>query len=136
MSKYGRDELEWDELVGAGLDFLRERAAQPGDPMTTYSELNAVLVERTGLPGFDFGQARDRAAVGHLLGLVVERDFPQSRLMLSALVRYQGENDAGSGFYALAQQLGLLPKGASADTKWEFWIGQINGLQQRHATAG
>ncbi|MFD0272578.1 hypothetical protein ACFVHB_01555 [Kitasatospora sp. NPDC127111] len=132
MSKYGRDELEWDELVGAGLDFLRERAGL-SDPTTTYTEMNAVLVERTGLPGFDFGQARDRAAMGHLLGLIVDRDFPQSGLMLSALVRYQGENDAGSGFYALAQQLGLLPKGAPVDAKWEFWIRQIKGLQQRHA---
>lgn len=73
--------------------------------------------------------------MGHLLGLIVERDHPQSRLMLSALVRYQGENDAGSGFYLLARQLGLLSKGASADERTAFWIGQINGLKRLHSGA-
>lgn len=50
MSKYGRDELEWDELVEAGTAFLVERA-RLDQPTTTYTELNTTLVERTGLRG-------------------------------------------------------------------------------------
>ena len=92
-----------------------------------------MLARRTGLPGFDFEQADERAAMGHLLGLVVERDYPESKLMISALVHYLGANDAGPGFYTLAQQLGLLPRGSSAMAKLEFWIGQVNSLHELHA---
>ncbi|MEU1921719.1 MULTISPECIES: hypothetical protein [Streptomyces] len=128
---YGRSDEAWDQLVNAGLKFLVERAQLR--KVTTYTEMNFVLARRTGLPGFDFEQADERAAMGHLLGLIVERDYPESGLMISALVHYLGANDAGPGFYTLAQQLGLLPKGSSATVKLEFWIGQVNSLHERHA---
>ncbi|MGW2273949.1 hypothetical protein [Streptomyces yangpuensis] len=111
--------------------FLVERAEL--QKVTTYTEMNSVLTRRTGLPSFDFERADERAAMGHLLGRVVERDYPESNLMISALVHYLGANDAGPGFYALAQQLGLLPKGSSPMAKLEFWIGQVNCLHDRHA---
>ncbi|MFC9584055.1 hypothetical protein ACFVJ8_14660 [Streptomyces yangpuensis] len=53
--------------------------------------------------------------------------------MISALVHYLGTNDAGPGFYVLAQHLGLLPKGSSATTRLEFWIGQVNRLHRLYA---
>lgn len=49
-------------------------------------------------------------------------------LMLSALVHYLNENDAGQGFYALAQTMGLLRQRATADERLTFWIGQVNAL--------
>ncbi|MEU9441516.1 hypothetical protein AB0D42_11475 [Streptomyces sp. NPDC048304] len=113
------------------MKFLIERAQLR--KVTTYTEMNSVLARRTGLPGFDFEQADERAAMGHLLGLIVERDYPASGLMISALVHYLGANDAGPGFYTLAQQLGLLPKGSSATAKLQFWIGQVNSLHELHA---
>lgn len=128
---YGRSNEAWDQLVSVGLKFLVERAQLC--KVTTYTEMNFVLTRRTGLPGFDFEQTDERAAMGHLLGLIVERDYPESRLMISALVHYLGANDAGPGFYTLAQQLGLLPKGSSATAKLEFWIGQVNSLHELHA---
>lgn len=128
---YGRSDEAWDQLVNAGLKFLVERAQLR--KVTTYTEMNSVLARRTGLPSFDFEQADERAAMGHLLGLIVERDYPESGLMISALVHYLGANDAGPGFYTLAQQLGLLPKGSSATVKLEFWIRQVNSLHERHA---
>jgi hypothetical protein len=134
MTKYGRDDEAWDQLVAAGLAFLIERARL--GKTTTYTELNTVLVRRTGLPGFDFGRADDRAAMGHLLGLIVERDLPSTGLMISALVNYLDANAAGSGFYALAQQLGLLPTKASRRDKEAFWIGQLTSLYARHAKSG
>ncbi|MDT3395387.1 hypothetical protein RKE29_01770 [Streptomyces sp. B1866] len=134
MSKYGRDDLEWDELVEAGTAFLVERA-RLGE-LTTYAKLNEALEERTGLPGFDFERPDQRAAMGHLLGLIVERDHPETGLMLSALVIYSGANDAGSGFYALAQQLGLLRTGASKTEKEAFWIEQTAALYALYGRAG
>lgn len=77
--------------------------------MTSYTDLNAVLARRTGLKSFDFEQADDRAAVGHLLGLIVKRDHPTSGLMISALVHYLDANDAGPGFYVLAEQFHMIP---------------------------
>ncbi|MEV0279215.1 hypothetical protein AB0I22_22905 [Streptomyces sp. NPDC050610] len=131
---YGRSEEAWEQLTSAGLKFLVERAQLR--KVTTYTEMNSVLVRRTGLTGFDFEQADERAAMGHLLGLIVEQDYPQSRLMISALVHYLGANDAGPGFYTLAQQLGLLPKGSSSAARLEFWIGQVNSLHALHSAPG
>lgn len=73
---YGRNNDEWDKLATAGLAFLRKRA-QLGKP-TSYTELNTTLVRRTGLRGFDFERADERAAMGHLLGLIVKRDLPKT----------------------------------------------------------
>ena len=133
MSLFGRDELSWDEMAEAGEAFLVERARLAR--LTSYTELNATLVRRTGLPGFDFSRQDERAAMGHLLGLIVERSRPVAGLMISALVTYLDANDAGPGFYALAQQLGDLPRGASAGARFDFWVSQVKALHHHYAPA-
>jgi hypothetical protein len=67
MTMYGRDDETWDRLTQAGLEFLIQRARL--GKVTSYTELNATLVRRTGFAGFDFDRADERAAMGHLLGL-------------------------------------------------------------------
>lgn len=125
---FGRDEADWDVLAAAGEGFLVERARL--GRLTSYTELNTALERRTGIRGFDFGLQAERAAMGHLLGLIVrERNRPVTGLMISALVVYIDGNDAGSGFYKLAQDLGLLPPGTlSPRIKEEFWISQVKAL--------
>lgn len=71
--------------------------------------------------------------MGHLLYLVVELNRPKNRLMISALVTYFDANDAGGGFYGYAQDLGLLPRNASAMQKLEFWAGQAKALHEYYA---
>jgi hypothetical protein len=68
--------------------------------------------------------------MGHLLGLIVqERNRPITHLMISALVIYLDGNDAGSGFYKLAQDLGELPPGAlSSQLRDRFWTDQVKKL--------
>ncbi|MYS22503.1 hypothetical protein GTW78_20510 [Streptomyces sp. SID4948] len=90
------------------------------------------LESRTGLARFDFEQASERAALGHLLGLMVEEDYPTSGLMISALVQYLDANDAGPGFYILARQLGLLAPSTSKQAQWDFWWQQVKALHQRY----
>lgn len=124
--EYGRNDDEWLSLTEAGLSFLVERARL--EKMTTYTELNVTLRRRTGLREFDFDEDSERAAIGHLLGLIVERNHPTTKLMISALVQYLNANDAGPGFYALAVQLGMLPPRSSALMKQRFWIGQVKAL--------
>jgi hypothetical protein len=131
VALYGRDDLVWDELARAGLEFLLERARL--EKLTSYTELNATLMRRTGLPGFDFSRADERAAMGHLLYLIVERNRPTTGLMISALVSYLDANDAGSGFYAYAHDLGLLQRNASAMQKLEFWSMQVKELYEYYA---
>ena len=134
MSGYGRADSEWDELVDAGRNFLVERAKL--GKLTSYTELNVTLARRTGCRPFDFERADERAAMGHLLGLIVDRDreivTTEPPAMLSALVNYLGANDAGPGFYQLAKELQLLPMRASADEKFGFWIEQVKRLHERH----
>ena len=82
---FGRDESDWDVLATAGEEFLIERARL--GRCTSYTELNAALIRRTGLRGFDFESQAERAAMGHLLGAIVrERNRPATGLMISALV--------------------------------------------------
>lgn len=128
---YGRTEDEWERLVEAGLEFLIARARQ--GRVTWYTQLSTALAQGTGLAAFDFQRADERAAMGYLLGLIVERNIPTTGLMISALVRYVDANDAGPGFYALATSLGLLPKGASRLAKEEFWVGQVKTLHDYYA---
>ena len=73
--------------------------------------------------------------MGHLLGLIVERNRPITGLMISALVTYLDANDARPGFYSLAQQLGDLARGASASAKFDFWVSQVKALHQYYAPA-
>lgn len=121
---YGRDDAEWADLVAATTEILDEVAARRG--LTNYTDLNAELIERTGLAGFNFADASERAAMGHLLGRVVAEDYPNRGFMLSALVIYMHGNDPGTGFYALARQMGLMP--AAGGDKLAFWSAQTNGL--------
>ena len=133
--EFGRDQADWDLLARVGEDFLIERARL--GRLTSYTELNATLERRTGLRRFDFDSAAERAAMGHLLGLiVVERNRPVIRLMISALVIYLDGNDAGAGFYKLAQDLGELPPGVlSAQVKDKFWISQTRALYAHYGEA-
>ncbi|MEV6261933.1 hypothetical protein AB0M42_14440 [Streptomyces sp. NPDC051784] len=120
--------------MSAGEGFLVERA-KLGE-ITSYTDLSSALAERTGHRPFDFEHADERAAMGHLLGLIVERNqvsMPSDPpLMLSALVSYLGANDAGPGFYQLAKEQQLLSMSASKDERFDFWIKQVKLLHQRH----
>ncbi|MFG3301546.1 hypothetical protein [Micromonospora chersina] len=123
MSTYGRQDDEWDVLVGAGKQFLRERALMERN--TSYTEMSVTLARRTGCPAFDFSEQAKRAAMGYLLGRIVHETHPVVGAMMSALVIYLDANDAGPGFYQLAQDMGLLPKGASKQAREAFWVQQV-----------
>jgi hypothetical protein len=98
---------------------------------TSYTEMNAVLHRRTGLPPFNFELDHDRAAMGYLLGLILELDRPISGRMITALVNYLDQNDAGPGFYRIAREYGLLRKNASEQEKFEFWAREVTAVYER-----
>lgn len=128
---YGRSDEEWARLAAVGKQFLIERAQMRRT--TSYTEFNAALVNRTGLPGFEFDRDADRAAVGALLGEISEDAVNEtSGLLISALVQYLDANDAGPGFYALARSKGLPVPATSADRQL-FWAGHVGRLHQHYA---
>lgn len=92
---------------------------------TSYTEMNATLARRTGQLPFDFDLDRDRAAMGQLLGDIVLRDRPTTKVMISAIVLYLNDNDAGPGFYSFAQDLGALARGATKQQRWDFWVKEV-----------
>lgn len=87
-----------------------------------------MVASRTGHRAFNFEDASERAAMGELLGRIVEADYLTRGYMLSALVIYLNGNDAGPGFSALATQMGLLAPGGD---KLAFWTTQTRGLGLR-----
>jgi len=121
--KYERDEEQWNELEEAGRAFLLERARM--ERVTSYTEMNTVLAQRTGHRRFNFDQDSERAAMGYLLGRISDLEFGRTGILISAIVSYLDTNDAGPGFYKLAQDKGLLPGGQSRTRKWEFWATHV-----------
>jgi hypothetical protein len=130
-NRWGRSEPEWEELVDETFTFLAEQARLRR--LTTYTELNAVLANRTGHQAFDLGSDRDRAAMGALLGEVAVAHLPEVGALLSSLVIYLNENDAGPGFYRLAADLELLPDHSSADSRTAFWSRQVQAVHDHFA---
>jgi hypothetical protein len=132
---YGRTEHEWQELEQAGWDFLKEKAAErrgdaAHDPTVSYGNANEEMATRTGQSAFDFGQQAGRAAMGYLLDRISRnRSWPVSQLLISALVRYQGEADAGPGFFNLAREVGLIHGPLPDLERLEFWLRHVRQVQ-------
>jgi hypothetical protein len=123
---YGRTAQEWGELEAAALTFLIEQARL--ERTTSYTELNTVLRQRTSARTFDFDLESERAAMGELLGRVVLTDMGTSGHMISSIVIYLNENDAGPGFYKFAQSLNRLSSKATRDQKEAFWADEIREI--------
>jgi hypothetical protein len=130
VARYGREDQDWDALAAAGWEFLTAQARL--ERTTSYTEMNTVLARRTGVREFDFGLDGERHAMGELLGQLSERSFTQSGLLISALVQYLTANDAGPGFYELAQRKKLLPPRATSDQKLTFWVGHVKAVCAHH----
>ncbi len=132
---FGRAHADWEQLAETGEAFLIERACLAR--LTSYTDMNAALEHRTGLRRFEFDLQAERAAMGHLLGMIVRRNRPVTGLMISALVIYLDGNDAGTGFYRLAQDLGELRRGSlTAGEREQFWIRQVKALYAHYQDGG
>lgn len=129
--RYGRSDEEWAKLAEAGQAFLIERAEM--QRTTSYTELNAVLVNRTGAAGFNFDLEVDRAAIGELLGRISDDALSRTGgLLISALVQYLDSNDAGPGFYAFARSKGL-PVPTNRNDRQLFWADHVGALHRHFA---
>ena len=121
--KWGRQEREWQELLDATGKFLAEQARL--GRLTSYTEVNTVLHQRTGHRRFDFDQNSERTALGAVLGEVATERLAEVGALISSIVVYLGQNDAGPGFFRLASSLNLLTPKPTADQKLAFWADQV-----------
>jgi hypothetical protein len=71
--------------------------------------------------------------MGNILGGISRENLSECGAMLSAIVVYIDRNDAGAGFYKLAQAVGLLPADATADQKLAYWADQVKQVHAHHA---
>ncbi|WP_159448506.1 hypothetical protein [Demequina sp. NBRC 110052] len=114
---------DWSVRQDEAYHFIASQATL--QRQTSYTELSAVLARRTGLRHLSFALDRDRAAMGELLGSVARRSFDDRDAVLSSIVLYLNENDAGSGLYALAIELGLLDTSWPKQRRWELWVQHV-----------
>lgn len=128
--KYGRDELEWDELTQAAITHI-VGAVKSSDRLTYYSHLNDSIARHTGLEAFDLTSETGRAALGELLGRTVTATYDEVGAMISAAVIYLRGSDPGPGFYQLASHLRLLKQGQDREA---FWLNQLNLVQAHYRT--
>lgn len=131
---HGRREEDWEQLEREGRSFLEDRGRLA--TTTSYTEMNTVIARRTGLPPFDFEREDERAAMGYLLGRITRSAFPEMNAMLSSLVQYLNENDAGPGFFQLAFDMGLLPNNARAEERLAFWAAQVGAVHDHFRRGG
>lgn len=127
-----RTEEDWERLTTAAVQWLEQVAKM--QRQSSYTEVNQVLKQRTGVRAFDFDLESERAAMGKLLGRVTAGAFDSVGAMLSSIVVYLNANDAGPGFYKLATEMGLLPARPSADERLRFWIGQVRAVHDHYAS--
>lgn len=129
-SRFGRSDEEWIDLTRVGLKFLIQQARNGS--LTSYTEMNTVLGQRSAARNFDFSAETERAAMGELLGRIVERNRPETGHMISSIVTYLNVNEPGNGFFNLARDLGLLPADAGAERLESFWASEVGAIHAHY----
>lgn len=64
---------------------------------------------------------------------IMQHFFSSSQEFHTQLTALYDLVNRGSGFYGYAQDLGMLPRNASAMQKLEFWAGQVKALHEYYA---
>lgn len=129
-TRYGRSHEDRRQLTAACRGFLVEYAQK--QRTTSYTELNAVLAQRTTARPFDFDLDSERRALGELLGEVALLERPACGHLISAIVLYLNDNSAGGGFFDLAIEIGELSPDATDDQKLAFWAGEVRAVHEHY----
>jgi hypothetical protein len=67
--------------------------------------------------------------------LVVARASDRSQVLIApkdGSCGYLNQNDAGSGFYKLAEPNGDLPKGSNEDQRLGFWTNEVKAIHDHY----
>lgn len=117
-----RSEAEWNELASEGHGILKRIARDKS--LTNYGDFNQLLMDETGLPGFNFSTDQGRADMGKLLNRIAHRDWTRNPdFMLTSLVKLTGENMPGQGFFKLADEEDFFDP--DSRDQMDFWQEQV-----------
>ena len=112
---FGHPWPQWFAMRDAGYEHIIERARKR--QTTTYRDLWAAVARRLGE---DIGNPWRQ--IDDLLGYIGQAAYEKDRVMPTAVVMYEGADDAGPGpgFFRLATSMGLFPEvhAPAAGEKW------------------
>jgi hypothetical protein len=118
---FGRTDVQWEDLIVAGLKILQETAAEEG--RKTYTDFNKELAGETKQAEFNFNNPGDIKGISYLLADISKRargiheDF-----LITSIVVDKTNGQPGGGFYTLGEETGLLKPGQD---KLKFWVDQM-----------
>ena len=125
---HGREESEWNELIGVGYGILKCLAEGRERPIS-YTAFSAALADGMDEDPHPFTFPADRNAIGTLLADISKRGLQEHPgWLLSAMVTGKNSEQPGGGFYDLAKSLGMLSDGAGRDEQSVFFGKQLEGL--------
>lgn len=137
VNRWGRPESEWQEMVTAGDEILKDVARFDEDPID-YSEFNQRLHDATGAEPFHNEFERGQAALGDLLAEIVELadgDFDKEPAMLSSAVVTLATRMPSAGFYRLAKRRHTRLVGRSDTELQMFWFEEWQRCRKHYGGA-
>lgn len=97
--------------------------------LTTYSDI-------APLAGLSMNVEQDRGRISQLLGEIVIHEVSENRPMLTAIVVHRGsDNNPGEGFFSVATQLGLFNGSRQQLPRLEFWVRQVQLVNEHWGAA-
>jgi hypothetical protein len=118
------DEAEWERVSRQIRARLEETARNQA--YITYGDLVAGNQEIAGPHSH---------ALAAMLGEISADCHAEGLPLLSALVVYKDAMEPGSGFFKLAEGLGV-DLGSNERARWEFWMRNLNGAHEHWAPGG
>jgi hypothetical protein len=123
---YGFDGDEWLRMASAGYTYLAEVAGH--GQTASYAEFCAQIFDRVGVRI----EPQD-AALGGLLAEIAHQSRSLTAVILPAILLSTERGQPGAGFFAYAEEVGLLPRRAKQDMKLVFWAGELKAVFAAYA---
>lgn len=124
---FGFTREQWEAMVDAGLTHLETLASRGGH--TDYSSFCRSVRQAVG-----HSPSPGDHSLKALLRDVARRSYDSRGVIVTVLVHYKdGGMSPGSGFYAISQELGLLPKGSlDEDQKLVFLADHVLAVESAY----
>jgi len=121
---FGYSPHDWEAMIDAGVVYLEQLASRRSHcDYTTFCRQVRATAGIAPEPGDH--------ALASLLGEIARRSYDERSVVVTAIVHYKDQGFApGPGFYAICQELGLLPAGTlSDDVKLAFLVQHQRDLE-------
>lgn len=129
------------EVPSTGREWTANRLDQSKTYLRVYCRLIRAAEERSIVHYRDVADLMNLPHVGNytglmtgrMLGEIVMREQSMGRPMLSAVVVSSTNEQPGSGFYGIAEELDLIAPDASAQERKAFWESELDRVYEAWA---